>query len=110
MNNQRLKWSCVVSVLLLLGSTNILSSSENRKLELTELPKNMTWVNIVVFSDKITLSYLASMYYGDEGEASLIYEANKEVIPKSKKLKKGMKLKMPVTDKFIDQPEHLGWN
>ena len=110
MRIKQFKWSFTVSVLIFLGSTNVLSSLETRELELTKAPKNLTWVNIVVFSDKITLSYLASMYYGDEGEASMIYEANKDVIPESKKLKKGMKLKMPVTNKFIDQPEYLGWH
>ena len=110
MRIKRLKWSFTVSVLIFLGSTNVLSSLEIRELESTEAPKNLTWVNIVVFSNKITLADLASMYYGEEGEASLIYEANMDVIPKSKKLKKGMHLKLPVTDKFIDQPEYLGWH
>jgi len=110
MKNQLFKCSFIVSVFILLGTTNILSATESRKLELTEAPKNMTWVNIVVYSSTTTLSDLASTYYGDVKEATLIYEANKDVIPKSKKLKKGMKLKIPVTDKFIDQPEHLGWH
>jgi len=110
MRNQRIKWSFTVSVLIFLGTTSVLSSLETRELELTEAPKNMTWVNIVVFSNKITLADLASMYYGDEGESSLIYNANKDIIPKDKQLEKGMHLKLPVTDKFIDQPEYLGWH
>jgi len=110
MKNQLFKWSFTASVLILLGMTNVLSATESSKLELTEAPKNITWVNIVVSSTATTLADLASTYYGDVEEASLIYEANKDVIPKSKKLKKGMKLKIPVTDKFIDQPEHLGWH
>jgi len=110
MKNQLFKCSFIVSVLILLGTPHVLSATESHKLELTEAPKNMTWVNIVVYSSTTTLADLASTYYGDVKEASLIYEANKEVIPKSKKLFKGMKLKIPVTDKFIDQPEHLGWN
>ena len=110
MKNQLFKWSFTASVLIFLGTINVLSATESSKLELTEAPKNITWVNIVVSSTETTLADLASTYYGDVEEASLIYEANKEVIPKSKKLFKGMKLKIPVTDKFIDQPEHLGWN
>ena len=110
MKNRLLKCSFVVSVFILLGTTNVLFATESTKLELSEAPKNMTWVNIVVASSETTLDDLASTYYGDVKEATLIYEANRGVIPKSKILIKGMKLKLPVTDKFIDQPEHLGWN
>ena len=110
MKNRLLKCSFTVSVFIFLGTPNALFATESSKLELSEAPKNITWVNIVVASSETTLADLASTYYGDVKEASLIYEANKNVIPKSKKLKKGMKLKMPVTDKFIDQPEHLGWH
>lgn len=110
MKNRLLKCSFVVSVFILLGTTNALFATESTKLELSEAPKNMTWVNIVVASSETTLDDLASTYYGDVKEATLIYEANRGVIPKSKILIQGMKLKLPVTDKFIDQPEHLGWN
>lgn len=109
MKNRFFKWGVGVSLLVSMGLTNVLMA-ESSKYELKEAPKNMTWVNIVVHSNDTTLEDLASTYYGDVNEASLIYDANREVIPKSKKLKKGMKLKMPVTDKYIDQPEHLGWN
>jgi nucleoid-associated protein YgaU len=110
MTKQLLKWSFTASVLILLGTTNALFATESTQLELTEAPKDIVWVNIVVASSETTLADLASTYYGDVKEASLIYEANKGIIPKSKRLQKGMKLKIPVTDKFIDQPEHLGWH
>jgi len=111
MKKRLFKLSLVASVFIFLGTTNTLFATDSTKLvELSEAPKNITWVNIVVASSETTLADLASTYYGDVNEASLIYEANKNVIPKSKKLRKGMKLKMPVTDKFIDQPEHLGWH
>jgi nucleoid-associated protein YgaU len=111
MKNRLFKWTLTASVFIFLGTTNTLFATESSsKLELTEAPKDIIWVNIVVASSETTLADLASTYYGDVKEASLIYESNKDVIPKSKKLMKGMKLKMPVTDKFIDQPEHLGWH
>jgi nucleoid-associated protein YgaU len=110
MKNRLFKWSLTASVFILLGTTNALFAIESSsKLEL-KAPKDIVWVNIVVASSETTLADLASTYYGDVKEASLIYEANKGIIPKSKKLQKGMKLKIPVTDKFIDQPEHLGWH
>jgi hypothetical protein len=104
------QWSFSLSVVIFLSGTNLLCAVESQMLELTEAPKDMTWVNIVVPSNDTTLEDLALIYYGDIREASLIYNANIDTIPKSKKLKKGMKLKMPVTKKYIDQPEHLGWN
>jgi len=111
MKNRLFKLSLITSVFIFLGTPNALfATTDSTKLELSEAPKDITWVNIVVASSETTLADLASTYYGDVNEASLIYEANKNVIPKSKKLRKGMKLKMPVTDKFIDQPEHLGWH
>lgn len=93
---------------LLFASTTTIFATESRVLS-EELPKEMTWTNIVIQFNDTTLEDLASTYYGDVGEASLIYEANRGVIPKSKKLHKGMKLKLPITEKFRDQPERLGW-
>jgi len=109
MKNRFLKWSIALPLLVVIGLTNV-TTAQSTKYELTEAPKDMTWVNIVVQSNDTTLEDLASTYYGDVKEATLIYNANSDVIPKSKKLKKGMKLKMPVTNKYIDQPEHLGWH
>lgn len=68
-----------------------------------------TWINITVEFNDTTLEDLASTYYGDVKESETIYQANKEVIGKNRKLKKGMKLEIPVTEKFREQPEHLGW-
>jgi len=106
----KLGFIALSSVMLLGGIPNLLSATQDTKFELTEAPKDMTWVNIVVPFSDTTLEDLASTYYGDVKEASLIYNANKKIIPRSKKLFKGMKLKLPVTEKFRDQPEHLGWN
>ena len=99
-----------VTLLTILSSTNVLFANQSSKLELTQAPKNITWVNIVIDSSKTTLEDLASTYYGNSKEANFIYESNKDVIPKSKKLSKGMKLKIVVNNNFIDQPEHLGWH
>jgi phage tail protein X len=68
-----------------------------------------TWINITVEFDDTTLEDLASTYYGDVTESETIYQANKEVIGKNRKLRAGMVLEIPVTEKFRDQPEHLGW-
>jgi len=68
-----------------------------------------TWINITVEFNDTTLEDLASTYYGDVAESETIYQANKEVIGKNRKLRAGMVLEIPVTEKFRDQPEHLGW-
>jgi len=68
-----------------------------------------TWINITISSNDVTLEDLASSYYGDVKDANIIYDANRDLIGKSRRLKKGMTLEIPVTDKFRDQPEHLGW-
>lgn len=107
MKNQLYKMTFSASLLIFLGTSTVVSA--NQSTVLSELPKNMTWTNIVVRFNDTTLEDLASTYYGDVKEASMIYEANRAVIPKSKKLHKGMKLKLPITEKFRDQPERLGW-
>jgi len=68
-----------------------------------------TWIDFTVEFSDTTLEDLASTYYGDASETAVIYNANKELIGKNRKLEKGMELKIPVTDKFRDQPERLGW-
>ncbi len=68
-----------------------------------------TWINITISSNDVTLEDLASSYYGDAKESEVIYNANKEIIGQNRQLHKGMTLEIPVTEKFRDQPEHLGW-
>jgi len=84
-------------------------AGESKFTKLTE-GTTKAWTNITVPSDETTLEDLASTYYGDVKEATLIYTANRGIIPVSKTLHKGMILKMPLTSKYRDQPEHLGWN
>ena len=110
MKNQLFKWCFTVSILIVTGGTNLLLATNNLEPELTEAPKNITWVDIVIDSNDLTLEDLASTYYGDVKEAEFIYESNKDVISKNRRLKKGMKLKIVVNNNFIDQPEHLGWH
>ena len=101
-----------VAKVLLLGI--LLSVGDN--LVATELEgqikfesKDITWTEITIESEDVTLEDLASTYYGDVKDAYIIYNANRDVIGKDKKLHSGMHLKIPITDKFRDQPEHLGW-
>jgi len=99
MKRKLINLATACSLMLVLGSTNLLMASEG-----------MTWVNITVKFNDTTLEDLASTYYADVKEADTIYNANKAIIGKDKRLQKNMILKIPVTEKFKDQPEHLGWN
>jgi len=105
MKKQLTKWAFTGSILLFLNPLNALFATE------TSLSHSFdtTWVNIVVPSNSTTLEELATTYYGNKEESKLIYESNKDIIPATMKLHEGMKLKMPVTEQYIDQPEHLGW-
>ncbi|HHD82297.1 MAG TPA: hypothetical protein ENK94_03805 [Campylobacterales bacterium] len=68
-----------------------------------------TWINVTIEEEGVTLSDLASGYYADATETEVIYQANKKLLGKSRKIKKGMTLMIPVTEKFRDVPEHLSW-
>jgi len=108
MRNKIKNMGLTVAMLMLMGHTTVVAE-EHYKMELTQAPKDMAWTNVTVASDETTLEDLASTYYGDVNDAIIIYEANRDVIPNSKKLRKGMVLKIPITDKYRDAPEHLGW-
>ena len=95
-----------LGILLSVGN-NLVATELQGQMEFESI--NMTWTEITIESEDVTLEDLASTYYGDVNDADIIYRANRDVIGKDKKLHSGMHLKIPVTDKFRDQPEHLGW-
>ena len=88
-------------------------SKKKEKLDPTPIyiptTKNISWVEIKV-EYGYTIYELAQKYYGDKEEYKQIYAANRNIIGKNLKLKNGMVLKIPVTAKFEDQPQILGWN
>ena len=96
----------LLGILLSVGNNLVATELEGQtKFE----SKDMTWTEITIESEDVTLEDLASTYYGDVKDAYIIYNANRDVIGKDKKLHSGMHLKIPITEKFRDQPEHLGW-
>jgi hypothetical protein len=58
----------------------------------------------------VTVEELAKMYYGDANDYIYILEANKHILHGSHLVKKDTRIKIPITPKFRDQPERLGWN
>ena len=99
MKQKLIQLATACSLMLVMGASNLLMASNG-----------MTWINITIRFNDTTLEDLASTYNADVKEADTIYNANKDIIGKNKKLQKNMILKIPVTEKFKDQPEHLGWN
>jgi ElaB/YqjD/DUF883 family membrane-anchored ribosome-binding protein len=67
---------------------------------------HLPWIDIVV-EDNIDIYQLAEKYYGDREEYKKIYVANKEIISRGFKIKNGMFLKIPITEKFEEQPMFL---
>jgi len=53
---------------------------------------------------------LAQRYYNDENDYMIIVNANKGLFNSNLILRKNTEVKIPITPKFTDQPEILGWN
>ncbi len=68
-----------------------------------------SWTTTRVTYD-ITVEELAQRYYGDKSDYKLILEANKKILGGSHIVPKNVEIKIPITPKFRDQPEKLGWN
>lgn len=107
-----LKLSIGLSALLFLGTTSLSFANESvktsRTLSETTKPVN-SWITTKVTYD-ISAKELAQNYYGDENEYQVIVDANKGIIGKNLMFKKNTEVKIPVTEKFRDQPEKIGWN
>jgi phage tail protein X len=68
-----------------------------------------SWINTRVTYD-ISVKELAERYYGDASEYKVILNANRGLIGKNLIVPKNTEIKIPITEKFTDQPEMLGWN
>jgi hypothetical protein len=75
--------------------------------EKVTLPPSWTTTRITY---DISVEELAQRYYGDSKEYKLILEANKDILGGRHTVPKNTEIKIPITPKFRDQPERLGWN
>ncbi len=73
------------------------------------MAKDFSWINTRVAYDT-TAKELAQKYYGDASDYMIIVKANKGIIKKNHTIHKNTEIKIPITEKFRDQPEILGWN
>ena len=67
-----------------------------------------SWTTTRITYD-ISVEELAQRYYGDKNDYKLILEANKKILRGSHIVPKNTSIKIPITPKFRDQPEKLGW-
>lgn len=101
-----------LATLLLLGTAQVtLANSLNSEATLySETTKPATsWITTRVPYD-ISAKELAHNYYGDANDYQLIVDANKGKIGKNLMFRKGTEVVIPVTEKFRDLPEVIGWN
>ena len=103
------KFGIGASLVLSIGLTTLIANESSNNDGVGHVTQGMTWITIRVPYPNMTLRELAKKYYGDANEYLIIYKANKNVIGKDMKLRKNMKIHIPVTSKFTDQPEILGW-
>jgi len=92
-----------VSSMILLSTTNFLVADNSK----VTLPPSWTTTRITY---NITVEELAKRYYGNSKYYKLILEANKRILRGKHTVPKNTEIKIPITENFKDQPEHLGWN
>ena len=92
-----------VSSMILLSTTSFLVADNSKVI----LPPSWTTTRITY---DITVEELAQRYYGDAKDYKYILEANKKILRGSHTVPKNTEIKIPITPKFRDQPEKLGWN
>lgn len=71
------------------------------------LPPSWTTTRVTY---SVSVEELAQKYYGDKSDYRLILEANKKILNGSHIVPKNVEIRIPITPKFRDQPEKLGWN
>ena len=92
-----------VSSMILLSTTNFLVADNSKVI----LPLSWTTTRVTY---NITVEELAQKYYGNAKDYKLILEANRKTLKGSHTVPKNTEVKIPITQNFRDQPEHLGWN
>jgi len=90
----------LVMVSILLMGTNLLAEGK--------ISRASSWI-ITRITYNISVQELAERYYGDREDYKLILDANKNKV-RGYIIPKNTKIIIPVTSKFRDQPEQLGWN
>jgi nucleoid-associated protein YgaU len=105
MKQRLLTFGLGVSLILSLGTTTLLAEEGKPLDEVPEKVEHTPFTTTRV-SHATTLKKLAKLYYGDENDYTIIQKANKGL---GMKVPRNTEVKIPITDKFKDQPEQLDW-
>jgi len=87
-------------IVLFIGISSLVAKSK------VTLPPSWTVTRV---SYTTTVEELAKKYYGDAKDYIYILEANKEILHGSHRVPRNTEVKIPITEKFREQPERLGW-
>ncbi|SFV56934.1 hypothetical protein MNB_SV-12-185 [hydrothermal vent metagenome] len=105
MKRELLKLSLGLSLILSLGVTTLLAE-EGKPLDEVPAKVEHTPFTTTRLSSATTLKKLAELYYGDANDYKIIQKANKGL---GMNVPRNTEVKIPVTEKFKDQPEQLSW-
>jgi len=106
MKKNLITWTIVV--LLSFGFTTSVTAEELIP-PTGEMTRSLPWIEVTL-PYSLTVKELAKMYYADENDYKIIYDANREILSRNLRFGKGTLVKIPVTAKFRNQPLRLGWN
>ena len=109
MKKEFLKFGLVISIMLGLETSSLFAQEGKSKDEIPSFVEHTPYMKTRVSFDT-TYKELALKYYGDENDYMIIFKANVKRLGKSQKIRKHTEVTIPVTKKFKDQPEQLGWN
>lgn len=101
MKNKILKLN--FGLLVLFGWSNLQATKMSK-----DITHSIPWIETRL-AHAMTVEELAKLYYGSTTETKAILKMNKNINVNSGVLRKNMKVLIPVTSSFTDQPELLGW-
>lgn len=113
---QILKMSLGVALLLWMGMSSVAVAENSEGVEKSETTVS-GWVNTRIPYD-ISTKEIAERYYSNANDYMIIVNGNQDLVKRGLIYKKGSdyivkkntEIKVPITEKFQDQPEILGWN
>jgi nucleoid-associated protein YgaU len=105
MKKSLLTFGLSVSLIVSVGTVNLSAEEDKEKNDIPKVAEHTPYT-VTRVSSATTLKKLAQRYYGDESDYTIIQEANKKL---HMSIPSNTEVKIPITDKFTDQPEQLGW-
>ena len=105
MKKSLLTFGISISLVVSLGAISLSAQEGKPKDTIPEIIEHTPYM-VTRVSVPTTLKKLAKRYYDDENDYIIIQKANKKL---NMNIPRNTEVKIPITDKFTDQPEQLGW-